>query len=183
MISDKERKITVPPLESFSHWPEIPYRWMLSGLVRTMQEIQGPDANYLVALGLVCYTEIMGHEVLKFRKLSHGLKHSKEAFDLFLGEYMGYRDLLDKHPIFDWFRCGLCHEFTIKLKDGGTESGPFHFFSGTNNEAEFLKNNFNVDPTRGIAIAPNGKRILFIEPYLKDFRSGVEKFLKESGQI
>ncbi len=179
----KQRKIKVPDLSLFSHWPEKPYRWMVEGLVRVIEKVEGEDANYLIALGLVCYTEVLGHEIRKFKKLSHGLGNSKNAFDTFFGEYMGYQALLDKHPIYDWFRCGLCHEFMIKLTDGGRKSGPFHFFDGNEDEKEMLKNSYDADVSRGIVISSSGVRLLVIEPYLRDFINGVEKFLKESGQI
>lgn len=178
----EQRKIKVPDLNSISHWPEKPYRWMIEGLVRTIEKVEGDDANYLVALGLVSYTEIMGHEVRKFKKLSYGSGNSKEAFDTFLGEYIGYKDLL-KHPVYDWFRCGLCHEFKIKLTEGGQKSGPFHFFNGNENERKTIKNLLGADPALGIVVTSNGQRLLFIESYLNDFTKGVEKFLKESKQI
>lgn len=123
----EQRKIKTPELDSFSHWPEKPYRWMLSGLIRTIEKVDGDDINYLIALGLVCYTEVIGHEIRKFKQLPSGLKYSKISFDTFLGEYMGYRDLLGKYPIYDWCRCGLCHEFMIKNTDGGKKLDRFIF--------------------------------------------------------
>ena len=178
----EQRKIKTPDLELFYHWPEIPYRWMLEGLIRTTEKVEGDGANYLVALGLVCYTEVMGHEIRKFKRLHYGSGYSKVSFDTFLGEYMGYKDLLDKYPIYDWYRCGLCHEFMIKTVDGGRKSGPFHFFVGNEKERETLKETFDADVSKGIVIASNGIRFLVIEPYLHDFIKGVEKFLKESRQ-
>jgi len=178
------RKIKVPEPKSYSHWPEKPYKWMLTGLIHTIQKAGGVEANYLVALGLVCYTEFMGHEVLKFRNSPSGSGQGKNAFNLFIKEYMDYSELLDKHEeIYDWFRCGLCHEFKIKNVDGGRETGVFHFFVGNSEEVEKVKKLVDADPTKGIAISKQGKRILFIEPYLRDFQKGVEKFLKESNEI
>ncbi|HEY4486828.1 MAG TPA: hypothetical protein VJB70_03820 [Candidatus Paceibacterota bacterium] len=183
MSDTKERKIILPNMESFSHWPEIPYRWMMSGLVRVIERVEGVDANYLVALGLICYTEIVGHEILKFKGLPFRTGNSKQAFEVFLGEYMGYKDLLGKYPIYNWYRCGLCHEFTIKTTDGGKKSGPFHYFNGSDYEKENLKMSLGADASKGIFIASNGVRLFLIENYLQEFQSGIEKFLKESGKI
>ena len=183
LVNSKQRKIQTPKLDLFLHWPEKPYRWMLSGLVRAIEEVEGEDINYLVALGLVCYTEVMGHQIREFKKLPFGAGYSKASFDIFLGEYMGYKDLLAKYPIYDWFRCGLCHEFAIKNIDGGRKTGPFHFFVGSEDEKEIIKNNFDADVSKGIVIGSNGIRFLVIEPYLHDFINGIEIFLKESGKI
>ena len=182
-MSFGQRRIKTPELGSFSHWPEIPYRWMLDGLIHTIKKVEGVHANYLIALGLISYSEIIGHEIRKYKNLQTGRGYSKDAFDTFLGEYMGYKELLKTYPIYDWYRCGLCHEFKIKDKDGGKKTGPFHFFIGSNKEAQLIKNDFGADVSKGIVIGSNGLRYLIIEPYLKDFTNGIEKFLKESQQI
>ena len=177
-----QRKIQTPSLD-FSQWPEIPYRWMVEGLIQVIDKVEGESANYLVALGLICYTEVVGHEIRKFRNLSYGSGYSQDSFDTFLGEYMGYKDLLDKYPVYDWYRCGLTHEFKIKNVDGGIKTGPFHYFDGTRDEAQMLQELFGVDVSKGIAIASNGVRLFLIEPCLHDFVSGIGKFLKESSQL
>lgn len=151
--------------------------------MHTIQKVDGAYANYLVALGLICYTEVIGREIRKFKKLPYSQKYNQECFNTFLGEYMNYQDLILSHPnLYNWYRHGLCHEFKIK-NIGAKESGVFHFFIGNEDEKETIKNLFNADVTRGIVISSNGKRLLFIENYLGDFADGMEKFLKESKQI
>ena len=182
-MNEEQRKIKTPELNSFSRWPEKPYQWMMEGLVHTIQNVDGSYANYLVALGLVCYTEVVGREIRKFKKLPFGARYNKECFNTFLGDYMNYQDLLVSHPnLYRWYRHGLCHEF--KIKNVGTrESGVFHFFTGNKKEEKIIKKFFNADVTRGIVIGSNGKKLLFLENYLRDFAKGIEKFLKESKQI
>lgn len=183
-MNQEQRKIKVPDLNSISHWPEKPYRWMITGIIRAISEIEGEDANYLVGLGLFCYSEIIGREIMKFQEPEKNWdtwNTNKPCFNKFLKEYMGYGELLDRYPnLYDWFRNGLCHNFTIKVIPGG-KSGVFHYFD----DPDIVKfQNVGVDTSRGIMIANNtSDRILVIEPYLKDFSKGVEKFLKESGQI
>jgi hypothetical protein len=64
--------------------------------------------NFLCALGLLCYKEFFGRELIN----SSG---SKRNFDAFF-EKMGpsYKDLLGTHNIYNTFRCGLAHEYWVK---------------------------------------------------------------------
>ena len=73
-------------------------------------------ANYLAALGVVSYTEILGG--LRTGKL--GLKnYSSSNFNAFL-PYLGkeYRDFAPKDiNLFDLVRCGLVHNYFVKGRD------------------------------------------------------------------
>jgi hypothetical protein len=70
--------------------------------------------NFLVALGLLCYTEFGGK--LRFdEKRSNGKdwasKNFNEFFDLLGPEYKAFRT---QHEVYDLFRCGLAHEYYVK---------------------------------------------------------------------
>lgn len=165
-----KRQAKIPPEETYLNWPE-PYNWMMYDLCNSIKA----DANYLVGLGLFCYSEIIGRKILRQRnpKVKPG---NRESFNTFVGKYMGYEDVT-KHPgIYDWFRNGLCHEYTIKLA-GGMRTGINHFYEDDSVEA--LKK-AGFDTKKGIAISQNGEiRYLVIEPYLLDFKKGIEKYLRE----
>lgn len=91
-------------------------RWMIEDTKRAMYLAK---ANYLVAQGLLNYTEILGSFIVPNGSAG-------ERFDTFLSRMGGeYEKLLkkynsrrkkNKHIIYDDFRCGLAHEYTIKRK-------------------------------------------------------------------
>jgi hypothetical protein len=70
--------------------------------------------NFLVALGLLCYTEFGG-------KLRFGVKRPdgsdvasdnfNQFFDLLGTDYQAFRA---QHNVYDIFRCGLAHEYYVK---------------------------------------------------------------------
>lgn len=91
-------------------------RWMTEDTKRAMFQAK---ANFLVAQGLLNYTEIVGSFILP-----NG--NSGERFDVFFGR-MGaeYASLLRRfngrrrnnpHVVYDDLRCGLTHEYAIKRK-------------------------------------------------------------------
>ena len=158
-----------------SKWPKR-YRWMV-GDIRGAKEA---GVYYLVGLGLFCYTEIVGRDILKYRNPQKTYFSNPKCFNLFLGEYMGYKKLLEEYGngLYDWFRNGFCHNYSIK----GEKTGVGVYYEP--NRLKAIKE-LGVDITKGIAIPKDDKgvRLLVIEPYLKDFTKGIEKFLKESKQI
>lgn len=92
-------------------------RWMIEDTYRAMFQAK---ANFLVALGLLNYTEIIGSFI------NPTTNSSGERFDAFF-ERMGdeYTTLLrrfnnrreqNRHIVYDDLRCGLTHEYTIKRK-------------------------------------------------------------------
>jgi len=81
---------------------------------------------------------------------------------------MGYKKLINKYgnKIYDWFRHGLCHEYYIK----GKITGVYVVYNKKTSK-------------QGIVISKDEtKRFLVIKPYLRDFKRGIIKFLKESNQ-
>ena len=157
---------------------EKPYGWMIEELVHSLYERGGQiQGNYLTAIGLFCYSEIVGREIMKYKNSHTGKKrfNNKKCFDLFLREYMEYEKLMDKYKnIYDWYRHGLCHEYKIK---GPSETGVFVYYDESS-RPEF--ENFGVDTAKGILLSDkSSKRMFIILPYLEDFVKGIEKFLKE----
>jgi hypothetical protein len=71
--------------------------------------------NFLLALGLCCYTEYWG-------KLAEGIKRneskSKKAFNAFLERLdpAYYKYLMTKIDLYDEVRCGLAHSYLIEGK-------------------------------------------------------------------
>ncbi len=174
---ERQREIKIPPNEEYLNWPA-PYSWMLHDL---SQSIKNAEANYLVGLGLFCYSEIIGREILKKRLPNQKKFKNPECFNVFLKEYMGYVELINNFgpKIYDWFRHGLCHEYLIKINIPGGKSGIYLF----RDEKEDISN-YSFDITKGIVVSPDEKfKILLIEPYLENFKDGIKKFLIETGQI
>ncbi|MFZ5391334.1 MAG: hypothetical protein ACOZAJ_03615 [Patescibacteria group bacterium] len=166
-----------------STWPEKPYRWIVNDLRIGIDA----KANYLVALGLFCYTEFMGREVLRFsqpnNKKINSNKYNKISFNLFLSDYMGYKSLVKTYgnKLYDWFRNGVSHEYHIKA----SHSGVFKSFK-TGSEQDFKK--LGIDISQGLIVKQKDKLpknnleigFLIMEPYLKDFTKGIQKFLEEN---
>ncbi len=157
-------------------WPEKPYRWMVEDLQKSLDA----GANYLVGLGLFCYTEVLGKKILTFRNPGEDFwknKYNKQAFNLFLGEYMGYQNIIDSSgdKIYDLFRHGLAHQYFIK----GTHSGVFLHFDPPS-EGQLKK--LGVDTGRGLIVL-NGNNVLLARIYLGHFLEGIQKFLEESHQL
>jgi len=102
--------------------------WMCNDISRS---IFSAKANFLVALGLMNYTEILGSfitgefqkdnsDTIKLnQKAEHIKTTSTERFNSFfrrLGD--SYKELIDikKLKVYDELRCGLTHEYLVKKK-------------------------------------------------------------------
>jgi hypothetical protein len=106
-----------------------------------------PAGNFLCALALLCYTELLGG--VQRRTLARGEGRTNfETFFAALGPaYDGLqRGGLDAYSV---FRCGMAHEYFVKGEATVT----------------MLK---GVEPT-GIAQAPNGRYFFCVERYFEDF--------------
>ena len=161
-------------------WPK-PYSWMVKDLIGGMYYEKGrPQGSYLVALGLICYTEIIGREILSFNNpnVKKESLNKKKCFNTFLGSYMSYNKILEDFPdIYESFRHGLCHQYSIR----GPETGVFVFYEPSSIN-DFKK--MGVDTTKGLLLhKQNIKKVFVIEPYLENFINGIEKFLKEKKEI
>ncbi|MEI7777298.1 MAG: hypothetical protein WCI52_01710 [bacterium] len=172
ILLDQDRDIEIPDIHDIK-WPES-HAFMVNDLTKS---IKCAEANYLVALGLFCYTEILGRQLLRFRKKDRTASfNNKDCFESFAKEYLGYSEILKAHPkLYDIYRHGLCHEFYIKANPGGQSVVALYF----GNEDEKLKSQ-GIDITKGIAIDKSDRfRVFIIEPYLRDFVAGVRKLSSE----
>jgi len=157
-------------------------RWIIEDTKRAMFQAK---ANFLVAQGLVNYTEVVGSFIVPDG-------NSGERFDAFF-EKMGieYSALLRRfngkrrtnpHIVYDDLRCGLTHEYAIKRKrfvvynHGGQNDL-------TDNEIDNLGININGTNTRcnaGVIHSwDNSKGVWhFVDPkYWLDFRRALEAYL------
>jgi hypothetical protein len=176
---NKEREINIPDISDISDWPSC-YQMMVNDLTRSIIYAQ---ANYLIALGLFCYTEVLGLHLLQFRARNRNADFApRTCFNTFAKEYLDYTSLLDKYKdlddigIYGVFRNGLCHEYFIKVPRGGQGFVSLYY---SDSDLEKIKSQ-GVDTSKGIAISMDGKfRGFVVEPYLKDFVSAVRKLSKE----
>lgn len=117
----------------------------------------GGDANYLAALGLVTYTEILGG----FRTGKLGLQgHSAANFHAFL-PYLGkeYLDFRSRGvDLYEKVRCGLVHQYFIK-----GESSIW----------------MEADGPCGIISSPDGPTMLFVRVYCRDLFTGAARYRDE----
>ena len=86
-----------------------PYNGMVNDLWRGVQA----EENYLVALGLFVYSEILGRMILGTIGENGG---GSVAFREFTERYIGYSFVNDAEwkEVFDKYRNGFAHEFYIK---------------------------------------------------------------------
>ena len=159
-----------------SKWPEKPYRWMAEDLHKSLNA----KANYLVGLGLFCYTEVLGKKILEFREPEKNFwnnRYNRPAFNLFLGEYMGYQDIIDnsQDKVYDWFLNGLKHQYFIK----GSNSGVYLYFDSP---SEKKLRERGIDTNKGLIIL-DGNNILLAQIYFNHFLTGIQEFLQESEQL
>lgn len=98
---------------------KIVFGWMYNDVNAT---IDG-DANFLAALGLMEYTEILGGMVVTEKLIKNGItvkefpkecRKNFEAFLPYLGECYEKTDKNLKGGLYGRVRCGLAHEYFIK---------------------------------------------------------------------
>lgn len=119
--------------------------------------IEKAKANFLVALGLSTYTEVMGGLVTGHLQDSGKSKSNYQAFLPYLGQ--PYVDLDKKIDLYKRVRCGLVHEYFIK--------GPHAMIALRFDDAKYP----------GIVYTEKLNHItIAIEHYFRDFKSGVESY-------
>ncbi len=135
-----------------------PYNGMVNDLWRGIQA----DQNYLVALGLFAYSEMLGRELrgtVGNRNIGKGFEAYKEFTENFVG-YAFEESLLK--DIFDRYRNGLAHEYFIKSQNGMSAII------------------YNDDGNRSCGIVlSKGTAELYIHTYFKHFVAGLEKMLNK----
>jgi len=126
-----------------------PYNGMVNDLYRGIQA----GENYLVALGLFCYSEALGWEYTN--------KKSKDfnAYKIFTEKFVGYKfDNLEE--IYKDSRNGLAHRYFIKNRFGTI-------------------NNDNGNMSCGIVVNSESDITINIRTYFKHFVIGLESMLDE----
>ena len=161
-------------------------RWMIEDTKRAMFQAK---ANFLVAQGLLNYTEVIGSFILPNGS-------SGERFDAFFSrmgvEYIALirrfnnRRSTNRHIVYDDLRCGLTHEYAIKRKrfivynHGGDQDL-------TDQEINNLGIDINGTSVRcaaGVIHSWNHRKGIwhFIDPkYWLDFRVALDQYIQEVG--
>jgi len=145
-MSEKEQ------IENF--FKEYVFGFMCGDIERAMQQ----GCNFLCALGLVAYTEIMGRLVIgKLGEEGYG----KESFCSFL-RYMGEKYVeLDKiYNLYKKVRCGLVHEYFIV--------GPSTISMDVISALE-----------TGIKIDEKGITYFYVPTYFQNFKEASKRYLDE----
>lgn len=128
--------------------------------------IEDARANFLVALGLSVYTEIMGGFVTGHLKDTRWAKKNYKAFLPYLGSY--YVNLDKQIDLYSRVRCGLVHEYFVK-------GGP-----------AMIAVKFDNEKLPGIIYTPKYDHIhIALAHYFKDFKYGAQKYyeLLKSGDV
>ena len=154
-------------------------RWMVDDLEPCIFDAR---ANFLVAQGLLNYTEILGSF-----ETGKGVGNGGENFDTFF-ERLGdvYIRLLRAHNrkgsrinvIYDDLRCGLTHEYMPKRKKF-TIYGVYKKKSDLNlDQLKILVNQREIQVTAGVMHIQNSWHII-TPKYWLDFKRACEQYRKE----
>lgn len=141
--------------------------WPFNGMVADITSAIETGCNYLAALGLCCYTEVCGRELLFGGDPS---KKDWECFNEFV-RYMGAGDLLEKELTFqgrrihfkDAVRNGLAHRYFMKVEEGMVA------MISDDPEAERL----------GFLFRQPGHVALVVVPFFALFCNGLQRALNE----
>lgn len=127
-----------------------PYDWMLDDLYRGIQT----DSFYLVALGLLSYSEAIGWVILNEKN-----NDSWDCYKVFTHNYIGYSNIKRK----DWndLRNGLAHRYYGKNRTTTINNDNFH--SGIQSTKSTLS--------------------LHVGKYFQDFVKGLVKLLDEQSGL
>ena len=131
---------------------------MYNDIRRTIDKAK---ANFLVALGLFSYTEIMGGFVTGHLRDFRWSKRNFEAFLPYLGTY--YNNLNQQIDLYTRVRCGLVHEYFIK--------GRFMI------AIKCMHACIDQENRRGVYYDRKLDHIIVaVENYFQDFKAGVQRF-------
>lgn len=139
---------TIKLIYNWKYKNKWPYNGMVDDLYRGIQA----NENFLVALGIIVYSEAVGGEIIGFRKHGDGCKCFRE----FTEKYIGYK-FPDWGNIYDKVRNGLTHLYGMKAK-----------------VSEVNMDLGNLD----YGISDKGEKIIIhVHSYFKHFVRGLEKYL------
>jgi hypothetical protein len=90
------------------------FAWPYSGILNDLRAAISGKANFLAALGLLVYTEVIGLWILD----SRGTKKSRndDCFYVFFEDYMG-RQGARRREVYELFRHGLAHGYAFNAAD------------------------------------------------------------------
>ena len=129
------------------------------------QTIDLARANFLVALGLSAYTEVMGGLVTGQLRNPKWSRKNYEAFLPFLGAH--YVDLQSQIDLYRRVRCGLVHQYFVKGR-------------------AMIAVKFAREDAPGIVYTSEFDHIsISIERYFQDFKVGVQRYydILRSGNV
>lgn len=134
--------------------------FMFGDIEKTLKLAEDPDGapNFLLALGLCCYTEYWGKLLLGVTK-GHGTK-GREAFNGFLRRFdpTYYSNLIRSADPYGKIRCGLAHAYLI---DGDAEI------------------NVGRKGYHGIEFDSTTKKyVIWVGTYFDEFRNAVTNYIK-----
>lgn len=137
-------------------------------------------ANFLVALGLSVYTEVMGGLVTGDMKILGKARANYKAFLHYIGSH--YVQLDNKIDLYDRVRCGLAHEYFIKGPNviareivddkGSLDNMPGILLSPADNVLV-------INTDQGLVTLPKDTIAFGIRNYFRDFRQAVDKYHSE----
>ncbi len=151
-------------------------------MARDLESANNQGANFLVALGLSIYTEVLGGLVTGALKQKGKGKSNYEAFLPYLGQH--YVNLNNRIGLYDRVRCGLAHEYFIKGpnksivrtlvdKNGSSDNVPGILYSDPSAPLVAL-----IDSPQPVSV-PADTIIFGTRNYYRDFMKGVEQYHRE----
>lgn len=138
-------------------------------------------ANFLAALGLSVYTEVMGGLVTGELRSQHRARANYEAFLNYMGSpYL----LLDKQVgLYDRVRCGLAHEYFIKGPSiiARTIVDPVTQRPDTVPGIVYAppRTKLAIQTDRGLVQLPRDTIAFGIRNYLRDFQQAAENYYSD----
>jgi hypothetical protein len=141
--------------------------WPYNGIMRDLTVAVEAGANYLAALGLICYSEFLGRRIAEMRNEPPGTNF--DCFKRFVCHYMGYDLGSLAGAVYGSFRDGLVHEYFIKGRETAVAT-ELHQLDPAERVAGLA-----FDPTGGL-------RVFFVREYFRDFEAGLRKWLAEGGR-
>ena len=71
--------------------------------------------NFLAALGLLCYTDVLGGFITGSWERGTSRANFDAFFDLLGPEYVAFRQTILPDDPYSLYRCGMAHEYAVKL--------------------------------------------------------------------
>jgi len=144
------------------YFTEFVFGFMYNDIKRA---IDSAKANFLVALGLSVYTEVMGGLVTGHLKDHHWSKRNFKAFLPYLGTH--YEKLDAQIDLYKRVRCGLVHEYFVKGRS-------------------MISIKFTRENIPGIVYTATLDHVhIACKQYFRDFKAGVQRYynLLKSGDV